>query len=109
MDGTRTRWMGRTRPPPQPLNPPSIEKNVLESRPRLGLILHVLYFIRQPSPSYMYRAPRLVGVTSDFTNFNKVSISSRVEDLAGDSPFAILSIFSGFEDPRTGRVPSYSR
>lgn len=40
-----------------------------------------------------YQAPRLVGVTSDFTNFNKVRISSSEEDLAGYSPFAIDSMF----------------
>jgi len=43
-----------------------------------------------PKPSFEYKnhGPRILGVTSDFTNFNKVSTSSCVEDLAGSSPFA---------------------
>ena len=36
--------------------------------------------------------PTFVGVTSDFTNFNKVRIFSLVEDLADTSPFAMKNL-----------------
>lgn len=51
-----------------------------------------LSFPLQPSAIYIVtvRPPWNFGVTSDFTNFNKVSISSFVGDLAGFSPFASL-------------------
>ncbi len=48
-----------------------------------------LSFPPRPTSDSTPRPPLLGGVTSDFTNFNKVSISSRAEDLAGISPFAI--------------------